>query len=169
MSGLDHADFLECSFLRDPDRATLSPTFWRVSPDGSATIIDAYREDHADWCKHIGMRPGTWFSPRIMVRFLAGFVRHARAMAERFDSATGVSFRCEWCGLSGRRVGDPTGVWPQRDAARDDHRLSIGFWSLPALSGDWPTVVSALAAPAMRAFMTEKIVVTPDWVRGVVR
>ena len=103
-SGLGLADFLECSLLRDPDRATHGPTLWRVSPDGSATFIDAYREDDADGCKHLGMQPCTWFSPNIMVRLLAGFVRHARAMAERFDSAIGVSFRCEWCGLSGRRV-----------------------------------------------------------------
>ncbi len=162
-SGLGHADFLECSLLRDPDRATLGPTFWRVSSDGKATLIDAYKEDDPGWCEICNVRPGTLLSPNITVQLLAGVVRHARAMAERFDSATGVSFRCEGRGLSGRRADDPRVVWHSRPLARDDSRVSIGNWAVPLLSGDWPTVVSDLAAPAMRAFMTRHIV-TPDWV-----
>jgi hypothetical protein len=164
-SGLGDEDFLECNLLRDPERRTSSATFWRVSTDGKATILDQYLEDQVDWCQQLRLQVGSWFSPNLLVRQLAEFVRHARALAERFDDAVDVSFRCEWFGLANRQIFDPYAPWHNREPAREDRRVSAGTWAISALIGDWPTIVSQLAAPVLRAFMTETVV-TPDWVKG---
>jgi hypothetical protein len=86
-------------------------------------------------------------------------------MAERFEFAVSVSIRCEWHGLAWRQIFDPNAIWHQRERASDDRRIATGNWPITALAGDWPRIVSHLAAPVMRAFTTD-FVVTPQWVQG---
>jgi hypothetical protein len=164
-TGLGEEDFLECSLLRDPDGRTASPTFWRVSTDGKGTIIESYLEDQVDWCRQLGVPVASWFSPNLLVRRLAEFVRYARGMAERFDSAINVSIRCEWYGVAQRQMLDPFARWHEPQRARDDRRSAVGDWPITALAGDWSSIVSQLAAPVVRAFVT-RVVATPEWVRG---
>jgi len=163
-SGQDDNDFLECSLLRDPDPIVSAFDMWRVSPDGYATIIRNYWEDSGD----SNQRPsGTWFSPKLLARSLAELVRHARGMAERFESATSITIRCEWHGLSGRVIWDPWGVWfPNDNPARSEERVSGGSWPITTLESGLPEIVAQLAAPVMRAFPANSFVMTVDWIRG---
>ena len=166
-SGFGERDFLECALLKDTrDRETPpSPDMWRVSPDGKAILIRDYSEDGLDWNRSLGWKSGTWFSPNLLVRAVAGFVRHARGMAERFDSPTTVTFRVEWHGLNGRIIRDPFAVWRSNWTAPDDHRVAIGSWPLTRLTAAWPEIVAELVSPVMRLFTTE-FVLSADWVRG---
>ena len=152
-------EFLECSQVRDTREPKFFPAYdmWRMSLDGKATHIREYWEDHR--------APGVLFSPNIMAQLLAELVRHARAMAERFESATAVAFRCEWWGLAGREIGDPTTVWFPGRRAEDDHALAIGSWPIAALSSELPEIVAKLGGAVMRRF-GDTSTVTPEWVRG---
>lgn len=167
-SGLEENDFLECALLRDTrdrDFRPLFPDLWRVSPDGKATLIRNYWEDGADWNKSLGWQSGTWLSPNLLTRALAEFVRHARGMAERFDSPTTVTFRVEWHGLKDRTVRDPFGLWMNNWTSHSSHRVATGSWPLTSLTDAWPEIVAELAAPVMRSFTTE-FVLSADWIRG---
>jgi len=164
-TGSDDDDFLEVSLIRAGDESTFAPTFWRVSSDGRATIVDRYVEDQSDWCRQLRREVGSWMSPGYLVRSLAELVRHARGFSERFDSAVYVAFRCEWNGLKGRQVFDPMAHWRARRPAVDDRRVSTGSWPVAALTSDWATIVADLAAPVLRALMTDWTV-TPEWVLG---
>ena len=166
-SGEGEGDFLECAIIRDT-RANQSirlPDMWRVAPNGKATLVRNYWEDLADTNHHFKLNPGTWFSPNMLVRSLAEFIRHARGLAERFDVPTTVSFRIEWHGLNGRRVHDPWGLWWNAWISRANERVSTGSWPVTMLSDAWPEIVAELAAPAMRLFTTD-FVISPEWVRG---
>jgi hypothetical protein len=111
------------------------------------------------------LRPGTWFSPNMMVRALAEIIRHTRAISERFDSATAVTFRCEWRGLEGRFLHHPLAIWRTRTPARTDSRIVTGSWPITSLAGNWPEIVAELGAPVIRLF-TSDFVLTDQWVRG---
>jgi hypothetical protein len=169
-SGQDEQDFLEFALLRDTqDRSGKreSADMWRVSPDGKATLIREYWEDNADWNKRLRCAPGTWFSPNMMARSLAEFVRHARGLAERFDAPTTVSFRCEWHGLAGRGLysGDPMRRWHAGRDSRSDHRVASGTWPVSTLTNGWAEIVARLGAPVARVFGVEQTL-TPTWVLG---
>jgi hypothetical protein len=167
-SGLGDVDFLECSLMRDARTQpplVKFPDMWRVSPDGRATLIRNYWEDDLGTNQHFGLAPGTWFSPNILVRSLAEFVRHARSLAERFNEPTTVSFRVEWHGLRGRVIRDPWNMWLDQWTARGDDRVATGSWPITMLKDAWPEIVADLAAPAIRAFTTE-ISLSAVWVRG---
>ena len=164
-SGLGEHDFLECSLLRDSKPYTLSIDMWRVSRDGKATFIDEYWEDDAALNRQFNLKVGTWFSPNMLVRTLAEFVRHARGLSERFEAPTTLSFRCEWHGLTSRHIGDPWALWHDYVAARGDHRVATGAWPVSTLASGWAEIVADLAAPLMRLFTTD-FVITPEWVRG---
>jgi Putative DNA-binding domain len=165
-SGMGDADFLECRLMRDARTGpVLFPDMWRVSPDGKATLIRNYWEDDLGTNQQFGLAPGTWFSPNMLVRSLAEFVRHARGLAERFNEPTTVSFRIEWHGLQGRVIRDPWNMWLDQWTARGDHRVAADSWPITMLKDAWPEIVANLAAPVMRAFTTD-IALSPTWVRG---
>jgi hypothetical protein len=162
-AGLGDEDFLECSLLQDPDMWVCGPAFWRVSADGKAAIVEPYLEDQAERCSQVDKAIGSWINPWFLIQSLAEFVRHAQAMAERFNTSTRVSFRCEWSGILGRRLFVPGGRVGS-DEAREDRRSSAADFPLTTIVGDWPYVVSQLAAPVLRAFTTSTLV-TPESIR----
>jgi hypothetical protein len=162
-SGQGESDFVECRLMRDPEPVLTAYDMWRISPDGYATIIRPYWEDtHAVGTNN----PETWFSPRLLARELAEMIRHARGIAERFDSPVSVTLRCEWYGLSGRVIWDPWGVWwPDERVATSDQRITTGSWPVSMLENGWPEIVAQLAAPVIRAFPSD-FKMSADWVRG---
>ena len=164
-SGQGENDFVECAHLRDFDPTFLATDMWRVSADGTATIIRSYWEDDVGFTPQTHLPQGTWFSPQMMVRSLAEFVRHARGMGERFNDVTGVQFICEWRGLENRILYDPLGRFSGHQRARQDRRFSAGMWPIGALSNVLEDIVAELGQPVIRAF-TNDFVITPEWVRG---
>ncbi len=171
-SGQGEKDFLECALVRDPEPKTDGFDMWRVAADGKATLIREYWEDQPAWNKQFNRTPGTWLSPNLMMRSLAEFVRHARGLAERFDTATAVAFRCEWHGLSGRYVYNPDSHWFDARSSRSDHRVATGTWPVSMLTTGWPRIVAELCGPVARLFgiertLTEEVIVqaAPHWSR----
>jgi hypothetical protein len=164
-SGLGDNDFLEFSALK-AEQSLLFADMWRVSRDGKVTLIRDYWEDALPLQN--GPSLGTWISPNWMMRSLAEIVRHARAMTERFESPTTVSFRCEWHGLRGRTLHSPnTQWWMRKCESRSDHRGSSGSYPVTMLTNSWPEIVADLIGPLMRGFSTEQVI-SPDSVRGQV-
>ena len=162
-SGQDNSDFVECSLMRDPEPVFTAYDMWRISPDGYATIIRPYWEDSPDFTQRTS---GTWLSPRLLARNLAEFIRHARGVAERFDSSVSLTIRCEWYGLSGRVIWDPWGVWwPEERVATSDQRVTNGSWPVSTLENGWPEIVAQLAAPVIRAFPSD-FKMNANWIRG---
>jgi hypothetical protein len=162
-SGQGEHDFLECAHLRHNNPTFLATDMWRVSPEGKATLIRGYWEDHVDFITQTGLAQATWFSPHMLVRALAEFVRHARGVAERFREPTTASFRCEWHGLSNRRLFSSMALWPNATAG-DDHRVITHSWPVSTLASGWPEIVAYLAAPVLRVFSSD-LVLSADWVR----
>lgn len=170
-SGQGENDFVECAHLRDPEPRFGAADMWRVSADGMATIIRDYLEDREGLNRSLNRNPGTWLSPNWQIRALAEIVRHARGMAERFEAATTVSFRCEWYGLAGRKLYDPEANWLDhrkgREGGSSEHRVVSGTWPVGTLSSGWDEVVVQLFAPVMRIFAPD-FVITASWVRSEV-
>jgi len=158
-------DFLECSLLVDVSKRGFGADTWRVAPDGRATLIRDYWEDEGFIAATTGMKPGSWFSPNIMARSLAEFVRHARGFAEKFDAPTNVTFRCEWRGLAGRTIFDPNVLWRTGQKAKADSRAVIATFPIAALSTSWRDIVVELGNPIARLFGIGEIF-TPDWIAG---
>jgi hypothetical protein len=160
-------EFLESALLRDTSVLHGGADMWRVSPDGKATILREYWEDSGSTTTSARLPPGGAFSPNWLVRSLAEFVRHARGLAERFESGTAVSIRCQWCGLAGRVVYDPEARWVGVDSLRatSDSRIASGRWPVGAIQNNWAEIVAELAAPVARAFGLQQVI-TPGWVLG---
>ena len=153
--GLGEKEFLECDFASLGGRQMISPELWRVSPSGMASIVRAYDEDHREiGAGHAGLEVGTWLWPFAMAREIAEAVRHARAFAERFEAPGTVSFRAEWLGLQGRRLGDPQNpfVVRQSGTARDDGRVVTRTVPVASLTDGWAELTASMLAPILRMF-----------------
>jgi hypothetical protein len=162
LSGQGEHDFLECSLSRAQNVTFPAYDLWRMSSDGCATIIRPYWEDSPDF----KTQPGTWFSPNFLAQNLAEIVRHARGVAERFESPTSVTFRCEWDGLSGRVIWDPLGRWPpDQSPAQSDYRITPWKCPITMLENGWPEIIVKLAASVIRAFPIS-FTIDEEWVRG---
>ena len=166
-SGLGENDFLECALTRDLQPRTLGMDFWRVSPNGKASLVREYWEDSPEFAGALRTLPGTGFSPNMLAQSLAEFVRHAHGLAERFNTATAVFFRCEWWGLTGRVVADPTALWGvgHSRVSQADHRASSGSWPVGSLNSNLSEIVATLGSPVARAFDMGHAF-TPQWVEG---
>ncbi len=155
-SGEGEEDFLQCSILRDPQLDWTGCDLWRVTNRGKVALVREYWEDEVEWCRLRKIEPGTLFDPILLFRSVAELVRHARALAERFESATDVEFRCEWHGLAGRVLGSSNGsYWSPRPPAIDSHRVSSATVAVASLGSDWPSVVARLTSPVARLFGIE--------------
>lgn len=124
------------------------PDFWRISPDGRASLIRGYREDVRT------EKPGQILSPETVLRETAELVRHARAFAQYFPSASAVRFRCTWKGLHGREIADmEQGVYwsPGRSASAHERTVEFEF-TLAEISANWPKVVAELGCPILHLF-----------------
>jgi len=141
-------DLLETNLIDNGQFRTSLPDFWRVSPDGRASLVRGYREDiRLD-------DPGRWLSPMTVLRETTELVRHARAFARRFPTATAVSFRCTWLGLHGREISDldPSVYWSPGKIAAADKRITNGEWTVVQLNADWAKVVADLGCPILALF-----------------
>lgn len=163
-TGDGETDFLEVAWLRErPPGGTAD--FWRLSPRGLASIVRDYAEDKTDANAALGMQPGTWFSPNVLVQDVAALVCHARSLTRFFASVRRVHFRCEWWGLAGRELFDPHANWVQRGAAVDDHRVVTTQMPVASLGQAWPEMVAQIMAPVLRALEPD-LALGGDWVRG---
>ena len=155
--GVEDDEYLEANTLL-PDR-TIGLDLWRVSPRGLATVIREYWEDTQDF----GGQPRTTLNPKLMAKTIGELVRHAEALSSRFSVPTSIAFRCEWIGLSGRRLVIPhqppiytSGV------ASTDQVITTGTWAVGALDSELPVIVAKLGSKVARALNWTGF--TPQWV-----
>lgn len=148
------SDVMEANLISGREFDITLPDFWRVSPDGRATIIRAYREDREGTQSSTGRAAGTWLSPMTVLRETAEIVAHAKAMLTYFPTATQVNFRCTWAGLNDRELQDfsPEIYWGYGKIARADIRTVEGEWTPAQLSASPWLVVAELACPILRLF-----------------
>ncbi len=141
-------DLLETNLIGQVQFDTGLPDFWRVAPDGRASLVRGYREDVRL------AEPGKSLSPLTVLRETTELVRHARALARRFPTATTVAFQCTWLGLRGREIRDlgSTVDWGFGRIAAADRRVTKGEWSVAQLNADWYTVVADLGCPILALF-----------------
>lgn len=147
-------DVLEGNLLGDKEFYTSLPDFWRIAPDGRATLIRAYREDRERSVKELARPAGTWLSPETVFRETAELVTHARLLSRKFESATRISFRCSWIGLRGRALAEfnpSTDCSPSREA-KADQRTVEGEWPVAQVVAAWPAIVAELGCPILRLF-----------------
>jgi hypothetical protein len=162
--GQGATDVVEANLLGGERSTSTLPDFWRVSSDGKATMLRAYREDRSKY-KFPG---GTSWSPFMAARDLAEFVRHARAMAAHFDGAQSVRIRCEWHGLKGRELRDQESDWSIQRVAKTDRVLSSLERPVQDLTVSWAAIISALVSRVARAF-DPALDLSPEWVLRVSR
>lgn len=163
--GLSEEEFLECDFAGLSSDHMINPELWRASPSGLATIVRAYDQDHREYgFGGAGLEAGTWFWPFGMAREIAEIIRHARAFAERFEAQGTVSFRAQWSGLRGRRLGDPRApfVWRQSGTAQDDGRILSRTVPVASLTDAWPELTASMLAPILRMFGAGQLVSAQD-------
>lgn len=155
----------EMSLLGQTQDSTTLPDFWRFSTHGYASLIRAYCEDRQVIVQNgESLQPGTWFSPFTIIREIAEFVRHARAIGKLFSSAREVEIRGTWVGLANRRIDefDPGNDWSFRKS-RANGRDVRGKWPIGDLTSDWEGIIAQLASPVTRLF--DGLDVTRDWVK----
>ncbi|WP_113154819.1 helix-turn-helix domain-containing protein [Nitratireductor sp. OM-1] len=141
-------DLLETNLIGNGQFDTSMPDFWRVAPDGRATLVRGYREDARL------EDPGQWLSPETVLRETAELIRHARAFARHFPTASTVSFRCTWTGLNGRQIRDidPSIYWSPGRIATATKRITGGEWPVVKLNTDWHQIVAELGCPILTLF-----------------
>lgn len=147
-------DVIEVNLTTDPSYDNSLPDFWRVTPDGRATLIRAYREDRQ--CYAVGTRvEGTWLSPKLVTLEVAELVAHARLFAHHFNAATGVLFLCTWTGLKGRILDD---IQPNYYLTRYNYRAEANQriteckCTISELATDWKAIVAKLSCSVLRLF-----------------
>lgn len=131
------------------------PEFWRVAPDGRASLIRPYLEDRSKGFKDMVQEvEGPWFSPETIIRETGECVIHAMLLAKRFESASQVSFRCTWMGLKDREIAEfnPSVYWRSGGKARVDERTTEKTYTTAELAAKWSTVVSDLVCPVLYVF-----------------
>ena len=141
-------DLLEANLTGLTQFDTTLPDFWRIAPDGRASLIRGYRED-------VRLEePVRWLSPENVLREAAEVIRHARAFSRHFPTASTVSFRCTWKGLRGRELMDfdPAIYWPPGRSASADERTLTGDYPVVQLNAAWPKLVSDLGCPILYLF-----------------
>jgi hypothetical protein len=141
-------DLLETNLIGNGQFDTSMPDFWRIAPDGRASLVRGYRED-------VRLEnPGKWLSPMTVLRETTELVRHARALARRFPTATAVGFRCTWLGLRGREIRDFDNsiLWRPGQIAAADRRVTTGEWTVVQLNTEWSQIVADLGCPILALF-----------------
>lgn len=159
--GDDEAEILETAWLRDSSQTERSE-LWRVSTRGVASVVRPYSEDEFPPEAAFG---GPWLSPTLLARELSELVLHARAVARLFGSARGVVFRCEWAGLAGRRLHDPSVRWVHNEKALANARTVSLYTPAASLAHAWPEIAARLMAPVLRLIEPE-LSFGCDWFRS---
>ena len=167
-SDVTFGEFLETNLMGDPDKpADLfdHPDFWRVSPDGHASLLRGYFSDRSKFAGDTqGFEQGKWISPRLLSREILEIVRHARGLASRYPSATGVRLVCECFGIENREIRDIDAHFSPGKISRDSHRIGEGQWTIADLVTNWPEITADLMAPIMRAF-DPRFIVSAETIR----
>jgi hypothetical protein len=147
-SDLDNGEreFLEAAVV-EPGDATHASDMWRVSGEGLASLINGWWED----TPYFKTTPQTCLSPTWFAKEIAGCVLFARAFANSFETATAVTFRCEWTGLKGRRPFDRSAPWYFSGPSEDERRVSTATISLAEMNNGWEAPTAKLAGPVARA------------------
>jgi len=143
-------DFVQTSLIENGESDHLD--FWRISPDGRASLIRNYHEDRFTRPKEIA-GGGKWFDPWLQIRDITELVRHARAYAEELPEVEEICFEIEWKGLRSRTTATANSERYIRPyVSQADQR--VVFISVPyaEVIGDLPGVVSKLYAPVHRLF-----------------
>ena len=131
------------------------PEFWRVAPDGRASLIRPYLEDRSKGFNDMVQEvKGPWLSPETIVRETGECVIHAMLLAKRFESPTQVSFRCTWMGLEDREIAgfNSSVYWRSGRKARVDERTTEKTYTTAELATTWSTIVSDLACSVLYVF-----------------
>ncbi|MGH8224505.1 MAG: AlbA family DNA-binding domain-containing protein [Woeseiaceae bacterium] len=154
-------EFLQTSLVGDGNTNHLD--FWRISPDGRASLIRNYHEDRFERPAEIA-NGGKWFDPWLQVRDLTELARHARAYAEQFADVREIYFQVEWTGLKSRMTATAN---PERyvepHVSQTDRRVVSLSVPHAQVIGDLPAVVSRLYAPVHRLF-DPQFRVTAQWI-----
>ena len=165
-------DVLEAHFMDrsriEPHVAELwIPEFWRIAPDGRASLVRAYMEDRPYNSKILGRRPGTWLSTERVIQETAEFVTHARSLAKRFKKARQVSFRCAWTGLENREIAEfePHVDWLRSHKSNSNKRVAERICTPMELESKWSTIVSDLCNPILHLFGFDYC--SPDYVENL--
>lgn len=161
-AGQGGTEVFETNLLGERNLTSTLPDFWRVSTDGKATIVRAYREDRSGY----PLPAGTTLSLFTAAREVAEIVRHARAMASYFRKLNAVRFRCEWLGLQGRQLRDAESEPSIVRRSRTNRVVSEKEVKPEDLTNAWPDIVSELVSRLARAF-DANLDAGPGWVRRV--
>ena len=147
-------NLLETNLMGEGDFEITLPDFWRLTADGRATLVRAYREDRERIGSASGRAPGTWLSPETVVRETMELVAHANSLARRMEAAPRVSFRCTWIGLKGRELDDfsPLVYWRSGRIASADRRITEGEWGVAQLRAARTTIVAELSCRILELF-----------------
>ena len=148
-------DVIEVNLTTDPSFDTSLPDFWRVTPDGRASLIRAYREDRQYNAVSTGRGAGTWLSPKLFTLEIAELLAHARLFAHHFNSARSVLFFFTWKGLAGRMLDDfrPDYYLTRYNyRSRSNQRITQSKCTLSELTTDWKAIVIRLGRPVLRLF-----------------
>jgi hypothetical protein len=141
-------EVLETNLLVERNLTSTLPDFWRVSNDGKATIIRAYREDREGYPRPPGESVRLFFA----AREIAEIVRHARAMAPHFKSIRSIRFRFEWHGLKDRQLRDPESDPSVKRVAKANRVVAEVEATPEDLTNAWPHVVAIAIGKLARAF-----------------
>ena len=128
--------------------------FWRVSTSGELFLIRGYVEDSLEQ-QGRAVAPGTVFDLTLPIWRIGECLLFIQRFADEADEADStVSVRCEWTGLSGRRL---TVLTPRRHVYRDytshsdTHSATITV-PVERISGALPEIVRELVDPLYALF-----------------
>lgn len=161
----DEIEAIETDLREHSRLASTRDEIWRITADGRATLIRPYREDtaeHPSWAQR-GLTPGTWLSPRTLIRELYELATHAKELSKSFPNAEAVEFCCTWQGLKGRKIADftPGAEWRER-RCHAEQRTSTLTVSLEELTADTAAVVAKLSARVLNLF--DGLDLSRDWI-----
>lgn len=147
-------DLIETNLLRIENTDYTLPDFWRVAPNGRATLVRAYREDRERTIRSLGRDAGTWLSPETVIRETTELVAHANSLAVRMEGATRLTIRCTWIGLKNRQLDefDPAVYWRPGQTASANQRTTTGEWSIAHSRAAPFNIVAELSCPVLRLF-----------------
>ena len=163
--GLGDDEFLEVDLVSADGMRLGLADFWRVSPEGMATLLRAYQEDRTPgWGYAKGANPGTWLWPLGTAREIAEMIRHACALAERFEAPETVSFRVEWSGLRDRCLLDPDSPYfaMHRVTAREDRCVFAKTVPVAGLAEGWAELTAEMLSRVLRMFDAKESVSGTD-------
>ena len=160
--GQGGTEVLEASLVAARTLEHTLPDFWRLSNDGKASLVRAYREDRTGYPLPLGQT----LSPFLAAKEVTEIVRHARAMLQNFNGVASVRFLCEWHGLQGRRWEDPNAYYSMTRTAQSDRVVSRAERLPEDLTTGWPVLVAELLSTLARVF-DPRLDVTPGWVLSV--